>query len=65
MYSNDNTIIRFSKTLSNEDLRKYKDWLKERNIKFSVVREPLWSAQATGLNMRNQDALMFKMVFGL
>jgi len=46
-------------------LKTYATWLDERNIKYSYVREPLWAATPTAINMRSEDALMFKLVFGL
>lgn len=49
----------------NARLKKYVNWLYENNIKYSLVRKPEWSTHATAINMRNEDALMFKLVFGL
>jgi len=46
-------------------LRQYTTWLDERNIKYSLVRSPEWATNPSMINMRNEDALMFKLVFGL
>ena len=43
----------------------YKKWLRENNIKYSLVRSPEWNSYPTGINMRNEDALIFKLTFGL
>jgi hypothetical protein len=47
------------------ELKVYEAWLKEQNIKYSFVKYPQWAPWATGINMRNEDALMFKLRFGL
>ncbi len=41
------------------------NWLKERNIKFSLVYVPLWATEPTAINMRREDATMFKLAFDL
>lgn len=65
MYQNDNVVINLPKRLDLATLKRYKIWLRENNIKYSVVRVPLWNPIATGINMRNEDALVFKLIFGL
>lgn len=70
MINPDNTTIQFSYYVFHErdhiaKLKKYVDWLKERNIKYSFVKYPQWMSHPTGINMRNEDALMFKLAFGL
>lgn len=47
------------------DLKMYKDWLREQNIKFSIVNTPLHFAYPSHLNMRLIDAVAFKMKFKL
>lgn len=66
--SRDNTDVEvdvYPDKWGNARLKKYVDWLCENNIKFSMVHTPLWATHATAINMRNEDALMFKLVFGL
>lgn len=48
-----------------EKLNEYTDWLKERNIKYSLIRNPLWLAYPNMINMRLDDALAFKLRFNL
>jgi hypothetical protein len=38
-------------------------WLKERKIKFSLVFNPVWATDPCAINMRKEDALMFKLAF--
>lgn len=40
-------------------------WLKRNNIKYSLVYNPRWSSYPTAINMRKEDALMFKIVHNL
>lgn len=49
----------------NARLNEYVSWLYQNNIKYSLVRNPEWATHPTAINMRNEDALMFKLVFGL
>ncbi len=49
----------------NARLKQYTDWLDERNIKYSMVRWPNWATHPTAINMRNEDALVFRLTFGL
>lgn len=70
MINPDNTTIQFLHAAFREkqhraDIKMYEAWLKERNIKYSFVRYPQWISYPTGINMRNEDALMFKLAFGL
>jgi hypothetical protein len=44
-------------------LKQYTRWLDERHIKYSMVRNPIWSSHPTAINMRNEDALIFCLVF--
>ena len=69
MIEPDNTTVKLPFDYINrqtiECLRRYEAWLNERNIKYSLVRNPIWLPYATGINMRNQDALIFKLTFNL
>jgi hypothetical protein len=49
----------------NARLKEYTTWLKERNIKYSLVRDPPWISHPSSINMRNEDAIAFKLTFGL
>lgn len=46
-------------------LRQFENWLKLKNIKYSLVKKPIWNSEVTHINMRKEDAVMFKLVFGL
>lgn len=46
-------------------LKEYETWLRERNIKYTVVYLPLWDTVPSAINLRNEDAIIFKMVFGI
>ncbi len=68
MWNRDNINIEINlgnNRLDGAKWKAYTGWLKDRNIKYSEVREPSWSMNATALNMRNEDALLFKLTFGL
>jgi hypothetical protein len=45
-------------------LRQFETWLKKKNIKYTLIRKPLWG-RVTEINMRTEDAVVFKLVFGL
>lgn len=68
-YRNDNINVRISVFLNNKKsetrLKEYEAWLKERNVKYTLVYVPIWDTTPASINMRNEDALIFKMVFGL
>lgn len=65
----DNTDVYISSEGGRDDmlrLLEYKEWLKENNVKYSLVYLPVWSRQYPyAINMRNEDAMMFKLSFGL
>jgi hypothetical protein len=69
MIYTDNTNVQIDKVREDygyvERLKIYKSWLKERNIKYSLVFEPEWATFPTYINLRNEDALVFKLKFGL
>lgn len=65
MIYTDNTNVKIDVFMSDALLKKYKAWLKERNIKFSLVYTPEWATYPSAINLRNEDALVFKLTFGL
>lgn len=71
IYSKDNFDVFINKRTDdfgfNLDLalKAYKIWLRERNIKFSLVYIPEWATYPTHINLRNEDAIAFKLRFGL
>ena len=61
MHYTDNTNV-----LVTHNLKEYKEWLNENNIKYSLVYSPVWQTSFPyAINMRNEDAIMFKLRFGL
>lgn len=46
-------------------IREYIDWFKERNIKYSFVHVPPWYDRPSRVILCNEDALLFKITFGL
>jgi hypothetical protein len=47
-------------------LRQLTNWLKKNNIKYSYVYWPVWdTSYPSAINMRTEDALIFKLVFNL
>lgn len=69
VYQNDNTTIQIpvcnSDRRTSELVKIYTSWLDERNVKYSRVYQPIWNSVPTGISMRNEDAIAFKLVFGL
>lgn len=69
MIRSDNIDIRleyfFSDFEYNTRLKEYTTWLKDRNIKYNLVMKPLWSNRPTDINLRNEDAVAFKLRFEL
>lgn len=70
MIKSDSTKIEFRWDLMNdrarsELIRKYKDWFIEHNIKYSFESYPAWWTYPTSVILRNEDALLFKLTFGL
>ena len=57
--------IGYSDRVAEAQLKEYKVWLIENNIKYSLVYIPQWANFPCAINMRNEDATMFKLVFGL
>lgn len=46
-------------------LKQLETWLKSRNIKYSIVYYPIWAHYPVAINMRKEDALMFKLIHNL
>ena len=46
-------------------LKNIETWLKNNNIKYSIVYFPVWAHFPTAINMRKEDALVFKLVYDL
>lgn len=73
MIERDNTTVKIARGPDplgryddvNKTVAVYRKWLKENNIKYNLVRVPEWNSYPTGINMRNEDALIFKLTFGL
>jgi len=73
MYSTDNINVKLSKSKglngNREDsirLRQFTNWLKANNIKYSFVYWPVWdTTYPAAINMRTEDALLFKLVHNL
>jgi len=66
MYTNDSTRVYIPPAVTyDKNLKLYKAWLKERNMKFSFVYVPEWNPYPAAIVLRNEDAVMFKLVFGL
>jgi len=64
----DNTNVKvdiYNDRAGAEQLKEYINWLKERNIKFSLVKDPVWWTEPSAINMRNEDAVAFKLRFKL
>lgn len=70
MIESDNTKINFNWELMydrdrSDLIKKYRTWFIERNIKYSFDRFPPWLTYPTSVILRNEDALLFKLTFGL
>lgn len=71
IYSRDNIDVSIAKSQSEFDfqarktLTGYKNWLRERNIKFTLVYTPVWDTYPSHINLRTEDAVAFKLRFGL
>jgi hypothetical protein len=66
--TSDNVIIVLDYWPNNKGLVKIKEygiWLRDRNIKYSWVKQPEWSAYPTHISMRKEDALLFRLTFDL
>jgi hypothetical protein len=48
-----------------EIINGYKEWFINHNIKYSFDRFPPWSPCPTSVILRKEDALLFKLTFGL
>lgn len=46
-------------------IKSYKAWFRERNIKYSFCYNPAWGSSPDSVILRNEDALLFKLSFGL
>lgn len=64
MIRRDNTDVEIG-PYNYEELRSYISWLDERLVKYSLVKKPIWTDFPVAINMRNEDAIAFKLVFGL
>jgi hypothetical protein len=68
MINSDNTNVELNLFPNREGdaiVKKYTDWLKERNIKFSLVKQPIWVDFPVAINMRKEDAIIFRLTFGI
>jgi hypothetical protein len=68
MYTDNTDVglhIGLSDRVAEAKLKEYKFWLVDNNIKYSYVYSPQWSNFPAAINMRNEDAIMFKLRFGL
>lgn len=69
MYANDVTQvvipIYVDQRVAFMKMRQYKQWFRERDIKFSLVYNPAWDTTPTAITLRNEDAIIFKLTFGL
>ncbi len=50
---------------ANAQLRIYKQWFDERNIKYSFYNFPAWVIYPVAAILRNEDALAFKLAFNI
>lgn len=48
-----------------EELRNFVEWLDNRNVKYSMVKQPIWNDFPVAINMRIFVAQAFKLAFGL
>lgn len=71
MYHNDNIDVelkpsKYGKRVDVIRLRQLTNWLKERNVKYSLVYWPIWDrSHPSAINMRREDALAFKLANNL
>ncbi len=68
MWNRDNIDIQvdiFPDRGGNARLKMYTDWLKERNIKYTLIKYPNWASHPSAINLRIEDALAFKLTFGI
>jgi len=70
-YYRDNIDVKLPMSVysSREDsirLRQLTNWLKKNNIKYSLVYWPVWDkSHPSAINMRTEDAIIFKLVHNL
>lgn len=71
MFSPDSTKVPIKKFHHDDQraaaiqLKEYKQWFDERNIKYSFHSFPAWATYPTSVILRNEDALAFKLAFNL
>lgn len=66
MIRTDNTNVEIrSFYRENHSLKILKKWLDERQVKYSLVFSPAWDSEPSYINLRNEDAVAFKLAFGL
>lgn len=68
MYTDNTDVglnIWISDRAAESKLKEYKSWLVDNNIKYSYVYSPQWANFPAAINMRNEDAIIFKLRFGL
>jgi hypothetical protein len=71
MYYTDNINVELKKSEYGDRvdairLKQFVNWLRIRKIKYSLVYKPVWNRNHPwAINMRTDDALVFKLVFGL
>lgn len=61
----DNVDVKIDVRFRYKLLKEYTDWLKRNNIKYSLVKSPIWINSPTAINMRNEDAIIFRLTFGI
>jgi hypothetical protein len=66
MYNVTFTLPQFVNNREQDDyVKTLKVWLTERNIKHWFTANPPWLNTPTEITMRAEDAIIFKLVFGL
>lgn len=65
MIRRDNTDVEINVAFNRPLLIEYTSWLNERNIKYTFVKSPIWVDIPAAINMRNEDAIIFRLTFGI
>ncbi len=65
MIRRDNTDVEINVVFDRTLLKEYTTWLNERNIKYTLVKSPIWVEIPSAINMRNEDAIIFRLTFGI
>jgi hypothetical protein len=68
MFWSDNTTVVFNfppqkQRKMHQHIAVYVKWCRENNIKYTLIYDPVWNTEPMGINLRNEDALMFKLRF--